>query len=91
MWESPNILARDGKQRHNWRPGARLGPFASGICSQVVSDLDAAPPGIRKAGFREVVEVLRIPGQVGSPPSFATGARLGSSVMAYQSAEVRPM
>ena len=50
-------------------------------------DLGATPPGIRKAGFREVVEILRRPGQVGRPPDVATEAQLGFSAMAYQLAE----
>ena len=47
VWELPNRSARRGKQRHNWRLGVRLGPHASGLYSQMVSDLDAAPPGMR--------------------------------------------
>ena len=46
------------------------------------------PTGIRKAGFREVMGALRCPGQAGYPPSVATDAPLGLSVMAYQSDEV---
>ena len=88
VWELKSRSARDGKQCRNWRLGARLGPDASGLYSQMVSDLGATPPGIRKAGFREVMEVLRRPGQVGYPPNVATDAQLGFSVMASQSAEV---
>ena len=80
VWELPNRLAADGNQCRNRRLGARLGPHASGIHPRMVFDLDAAPPGIRKAGFRETMEALRYPGQVGYPPSF--------SVATYQSAEV---
>ena len=76
------------KMRHHWRLGARLGPDASGLYSQKVSDLNATPPGSRKAGFREVMEALRCPGQVGCPPSVATDAQKGFPVMAHQSAEV---
>ena len=54
FWELKDRPAIDGKLRRNWRSGARLGPDASGLYSQVVSDLDAALPGIRKAEFREV-------------------------------------
>ena len=79
--------ARNGKLRHEWRLGARLGPNASGIHPQKVPDVDATSPGIRKAGFRGVMEVLRCPGQVGYPPGVATDAQLGFSVKAYQSAE----
>ena len=54
----------------------------------MVSALDATPPGIRKPGYRQVMEAMRCPGQVGYPPSVATDAQLGFSVMAYHSAEV---
>ena len=63
-------------------------PICSGLHSQMASDLDATPPGIRKVGFRELMGVPRCPGQVGYPPSVATDAQLGFSVLAYQSAEI---
>ena len=67
VWELPKRSARSGKLRRNWRLGARLGPYASRAYSRLVWDLDATPPGIRKAGFREVTEVLCSPGHVGYP------------------------
>ena len=76
------------KQRHNWRLGARWGPYTSGIYSQMAPDPVAARPGIRKAGNHEVAEVLRSRGQAGHPPSVATDAQLGFTVTAYQTAEV---
>ena len=88
VWELKPRLARNGKARRNWRLGARLSAAAPGVYSQWASDLDATPPGIRKAGFREVLEVLRGPVKGGYPPSVATDAHLGFSVMAYRSAEV---
>ena len=66
----------------------RLGPNASEAYPKRVFDLDATHSGIRKAGFREVIEVLRCPGQVGYLPSVATNAQLGFSVTTYQSAEL---
>ena len=39
------------------------------------------------AGFRDVMGVLRRQGLAGFPPSVATDAHLGFSVMAYQKAE----
>ena len=71
-----------GVWAYDWAPPPRE------FFSQWVSDLDVTPPGVRGEGFREVMEVLRSPGQVGYPPSVATDARLGSPVTAYQSAEV---
>ena len=82
VWKPPNRKARYGEQCHNWRLGVRLGPG-----SKCVSDLDATPPGIRKTGFREVMEVLRSPRQVGYPPSVATDARLGLTEIVRQAAE----
>ena len=84
VWASPDRNARDGKECHEWRLGVRLGPYASGALSQCIFDLDATPPGIRKAGFREVMEVLRSSERVGYPRSVATGTQLGFSFMAYQ-------
>ena len=63
VWELPARDARDGKTCRNCRLGARLGAAASGLYSQWVSDLEATPPGVRKAGCREVMEVLRSPGR----------------------------
>ena len=88
VWELKNRAARDGKMRHNGRLGARLVSNASGLFSQMVSVLNATHPVIRTAGFREVMGVLRSPGQVGYLPIIATDAQLGFSVMARQSAEV---
>ena len=79
--------ARNGQTRHDWRLGALSGPNASGIYSQRASDRDAAPPGIRRADFREAMDVPRCPGQVGFPPSVAADTQLGSSTIAYRSAE----
>ena len=59
VWELKERDARNGETRQDWRLGARLGPRASGVYSQRVSDLDATPPGIRIAGLREVTEVRR--------------------------------
>ena len=84
VWKSPERIVRDGNACHDWRLGVRLGPNESGVYSQRIFDLDATPPGIRKAGFREVIGVLRSPGQVGRPPGVATDAESGFSVMAYQ-------
>ena len=68
--------------------GARLGPNASGELLRRISKLDSSPPGSRKAGLREVSEVLRRSGQVGCPPIVSTDAQLGFSVAAYQSADL---
>ena len=81
--ELKNRASRNWILRRDWRPGVRLRPRAPGIHSQRIYVLDAIPPGIRRAGFREVMEVLRRPGQVGYPPSVVTDAQLGFSAMAY--------
>ena len=59
VWELKGRTARNGKSLREWRLGMRMGPNASGIYPQLVSDPDATPPVIRKAGFREVLDVLR--------------------------------
>ena len=48
-----------------WRLGVMSGPQASGELPQRIYDLASTPPEIRKAGLREVMEVLRCKGQVG--------------------------
>ena len=83
VWGLKNRAARDGEMPHNWGLDVRLGPNAPGVFSQVASDLNATPPGIRKVGSRRVMTVLRSHGLAGSPPSIATDVHLGSSVMAY--------
>ena len=55
---------------------------------QSTGRLASTPPGIKKAVLREVRGVLRSKRHVGYPPSVATDAQLGFSVMARQYAEV---
>ena len=54
--------------------GARVGPSASGELPQRNYNLDAAPRGIRKAGFRGVMGVRQCKRKAGYPPSAATDA-----------------
>ena len=54
VWGKKERGARNEKACHDWRLGVRLGPQASGVYSQRVSDIGATPPGIRRAGFRAV-------------------------------------
>ena len=88
VWELPDREARVGEEYRGWRLGVRLGAAASGERSRRICYLSSTPPGIRKAAFREVMDVLRYKGKVGYPPSVATDAQLGFSAMAYQYAEV---
>ena len=75
-------------ERYEWRLGVRLGPTAAGELSQHIYDLPSTHPGIRRSGLRGVMDIRRCRRQVGYPPSVATDAQLGLSVMAYQSAEL---
>ena len=59
VWELPRRKASVGKDCHEWRLGVRLGASASGEWPQRTSELPLALPGIRKAAFREVADVLR--------------------------------
>ena len=86
VWWLPGRQARDGKKCHEWRLGVRLGPNTPRELPRRIYELAATPPGIRKTGFRKVMEALRRKGQVGYPPSVATDAQLEFSSMAYQSA-----
>lgn len=53
-----------------------------------MATLESIPPGVRWAAAREVMVAHQAKGQVGYPPSIATDAQLGFSVLAYQSAAV---
>ena len=68
--------------------GGPFGPNISGGLARRIYNLNAAPPGICKAGFHEVAEVVRRKGKLGYPPSVATDSQLGYSVAAHQSAEL---
>ena len=84
VWELPKRKARVGKARHEWRLGVRLEVSASGERPQRIFDLPSTHPGIRRADFREVMDVPRNKGRLGYSPGAATDARLGPLVMAYQ-------
>ena len=65
-WQRRALDANSGALRslvdrecQKWRLGPSLGPHASGELPQRIYDLDAVLPRIRRAGFREVMEILR--------------------------------
>ena len=86
VWEVPARKTRDGKTCHNRRRRVRLGAAVSGFQRRRCWEVSRAcfGPGFHPPGIREVMGVLRSPAQVGYPPSIATDAHLGFSVMAYQ-------
>ena len=69
-------------------PRSAPGAQCVGAHSGRVFDVDANPPGIRKAGYREVMEELWSPGLLGFLPSAATETHLDFSVMALRMAEL---
>ena len=81
VWDLPGWEARAGEEFHDWRLGVRLGAAASGDWSQRTHNLSAALPGIRRAGFREALDVLRHKGQVVLPPSAGYGLSVRRSVV----------
>ena len=87
-WGFPGRKERDGHRRHEWRLGVRLGSNASVAWTHRIYNLDALRPGIRKTGFREVMEVIRCRHLAGLLPSVAIDAQLGFSARAYQPAEL---
>ena len=87
QWEAPPRHANSGDCR-DWRLVVRLGGNASGAWSQRIRELSSNHPGVRIAAFRKVKETLRSRGKVGWPPSVATDAHPGFSVMAYQSGAI---
>ena len=69
----------------DWRSAARLGYGADGWRAQETTNLGVIPPAARESSARGVMESVRAKGQVGYPPTISAVAKLGYSVMAYQS------
>ena len=80
----------DGARKHSWSFGARMGPSATGQWSNMVegSKQPAVPPALRKVNWRELLQILLAPQQVGLPCSVNTDASLGWPLYCYQSYEI---
>ena len=61
--------------------GVRIGPNASRENSNRMAYSQNMPPDLRKSSPREILEILRARGQIGSPASMHTHACLGYSAM----------
>ena len=81
VFELPKRRAAEGPEKHLWAYRIRLGPKASGAWSNLVSDKKQPrlPPLLRKVNWRELMQILRAPNQLGLPTSVNTDSKLGWS------------
>ena len=82
----PEIRGLGG--RDDWRLGVRLGPDANGLLPRKADSVTATPQGVRKTSAAEMIAFFRAGEQVGFPPPISSGASLGFSAAASQSAEI---
>ena len=80
--ELPPRRAANGPDLNQWSLGIRLGEKSSGAWPNLVSDKKQPrlPPVLRKINWRELVQILRAPNQLGFPTSTNTDSKLGWSV-----------
>ena len=89
-YELPPRRVAPGQDLHHWSFGLRLGEKASGAWANQVIDKKQPipPPVLRKIDWRELVQILRAPQQLGLPASSNTDAKLGWAVYSYMAPEV---
>ena len=90
VYQLPKRRVAPGKYLHNWSFGIRLGEKASGAWANQVTDKNQPlpPPVLRKIDWRELLDILKAPGQLGLPASTNTDGALGWAVYSYMSPEV---
>ena len=90
VFELPKRRVAPGKDLHGWSLGIRLGEKASGAWANQVTDKvqPLPPPVLRKINWRELMEILRAPKQLGLPASTNTDSKLGWAVYSYMAPEV---
>ena len=86
----PTRRVAPGRDLHQWSLGIRLGEKASGAwANQVIDKLQPLPPPVlRKIDWRELVQILRAPTQLGLPSSSNTDSKLGWAVYSYMAPEI---
>ena len=89
-YELPTRRVAPGKNLHHWSFGIRIGAKASGAWANQVIDKEQPnpPPVLRKIDWRELVQILRAPKQLGLPASSNTDSKLGWAVYSYMAPEV---
>ena len=90
VYELPSRRVAPGQALHKWSFGIRLGEKASGAWANNVIDKTQPlpPPVLRKIDWRELVQILRAPNQLGLPPSSSTDSKLGWAVYSYMAPEI---
>ena len=79
VFELPPRRVANGPDLHQWSLGIRLGERASGAWPNLISDRKQPrpPPVLRKINWRELVQILRAPNQLGLTTSTNTDSKLG--------------
>ena len=90
VYALPPRRAAPGNKLHQWSFGLRLGLKASGAWSNQIIDTQQPnpPPVLRKIDWRELVQILKAPNQLGLPASSNSDSKLGWAVYSYMSPEV---
>ena len=90
VYALPPRRAAPGEKLHQWSFGLRLGLKASGAWSNQIVDTQQPnpPPVLRKIDWRELVQILKAPHQLGLPASSNTDSKLGWAVYSYMAPEV---
>ena len=92
VYELPARRVAPGKDLHNWSLGIRLGEKTSGARANKVMDKTQPPPPLppvfRKINWRELVQILKAPFQLGLPSSTNADSKLGWAVYSYMAPEV---
>ena len=90
VYALPPRRVAPGENLHEWSFGLRLGLKASGAWSNQIIDKQQPkpPPVLRKIDWRELVQILKAPHQLGLPASSNTDSKLGWAVYTYMAPEV---
>ena len=90
VFKLPPRRVVEGRTKHQWSYGTRLGPKATGCWSNLVEDAQqpTLPPLLRKVNWRELLHILEANNQVGLPTSVNTDGKLGWALYAYMSPEI---
>ena len=90
VYQLPKRRVAPGRDLHNWSFGIRLGEKASGAWANQVIDKKQPlpPPVLRRVDWRELLDILKAPRQLGLPASSNTDGALGWAVYSYMAPEV---
>ena len=92
MYRPPPSRVAQGKDLRDWSLGIRLGARASGAWADtvMVKTQPLPPPVLCTIGWREMVQILKAPHQLGLTPSTNTASKSGWAVYSYMAPEILP-